>query len=589
LNLQKRTVDDAASQLEKTELNEKTNDAADGENVETTDGAVDGDGRGDRPRQRERKFREPEVVNSRAAMLGEAAAPRKEELVDRRRDTRDRRTNQEGPPPIVNERFAKLAQEEKDKNLEREFARRRDTNNDRDAPPLQVHHSRFAAAAEADRSIPRESSSGPPPVPQNSRFAAAADAYREDKLSREHERAERGAPPPVANSRFAAVAADYGREREERDRERGDRFERRRDDDGGRFGRDVGPPPVPQNSRFAAAMEADADYVPAEMRNQRNNERGDDRGDRFGRGEGDDRRDGRGYGERGGGGGRYGDRGGRYGDRRDATEMELPRGPSWKQAPAADDNAFPPLNKGNVANILAPKKREEETVLPPVAVPLTLPGEDEEAAKARLEKTRLEKEAKAAREKAEEEAKRAEEARLAEEAKDRAAKALEVEASLLNEFISGDKLGADLQQWCTDQAAVLPSVEKLIYHLLTEKEQKNPNPECPWAEPSQYGAALLSLVEDKAYEQMQVLWAIQKYCDSIGFPKLKDEYVVQTMFRAMYKYDLAEAGAFDEWKEDESEENSRGKTTAVIQTVDWFAWLEEDDEDDDEEYEEEEE
>ncbi|KAL3794485.1 hypothetical protein HJC23_013958 [Cyclotella cryptica] len=566
LNLQKRTVDDVASQLETTELNDATDDAAEEEHGETTGGNVDG---GDRPRQRERKFREPEVVNSRAAMLGDAAAPRKEELGDRRRDTRDRRTHQEGPPPIVNERFAKLAQEEKDKNLEREFSRRRD---DRDAalPP-----SRFAAAAEADRSAV-----GPPPVPQNSRFAAAAEAYREDKWSREQERGERGAPPPVANSRFAAVAADYGRERDERDRERGE--------------------------RFAAAMEADADYVPAEMRNQRNNERGEDRGDRFGRGDGDDRRDGRGYGDDrrdgrgygddrrggyggGGGGGRYGDRGGRYNDRRDATEIELPRGPSWKQAPAAEENAFPPLNKGNVANILAPKKREEEVVLPPVAIPLTLPGEDEEAAKARLEKARLEKEAKAAKEKADEEARKAEEARLAEEARNRAAKALEVEATLLNEFISGNKLGADLQQWCADQSAVLPSVEKLIYHLLTEKEQKNPNPECPWAEPSQYGAALLSLVQDKAYEQMQVLWAIQKYCDSIGFPKLNDEYVVQTMFRAMYKYDLAEVGAFDEWKEDESEENSRGKTKAVIQTVDWFAWLEEDDEDDDEEYEEEEE
>jgi hypothetical protein len=75
LNLQKRSVEDAASQLEKTELIDGNEEAAEGENVEAN---VDGEGRGDRPRQRERKFREPEVVNSRAAMLGEAAAPRKE-------------------------------------------------------------------------------------------------------------------------------------------------------------------------------------------------------------------------------------------------------------------------------------------------------------------------------------------------------------------------------------------------------------------------------------------------------------------------------------------------------------------------------
>jgi hypothetical protein len=411
-------------------------------------------------------------------------------------------------------------------------------------------------------------------------------------------------PPPVANSRFASAAADYDRERQVRDMERGggggDRFDRRRDDDGygggGRFGREnVGPPPM-QNSRFAAALDEDPDYVPAEVRQQRDRERaeqGEQRGglggDRFGRGDDDRRGDSRGF---GGGGGRYGDRGGRYDNRGDPNkgEVELPRGPSWKQDPSLSaSNDFPPINKGNVSNILAPKKREEETVLPPMAVPLTLPGEDEEAAKARLEKARAEKEAKAAQEKAEREAKEAEEARLAEEAKARAAKAQEAEATLLDEFISGNKLGDDLKQWCADNAAVLPSVEKLVFHLLSEKEQKNPNPECPWAEASQYGSALLSLVEDKGYEQMQVLWAIQKYCDSIGFPKLNDEYVVQSMFRAMYKYDITEPGAFDEWKEDESEANSQGKMKAVIQTMDWFAWLEEDDEESEEEYEEEEE
>jgi hypothetical protein len=88
---------------------------------------------------------------------------------------------------------------------------------------------------------------------------------------------------------------------------------------------------------------------------------------------------------------------------------------------------------------------------------------------------------------------------------------------------------------------------------------------------------------------MQVLWAIQKYCDKLGFPKLNDEAVVQSMFRAMYKYDLALDDAFEEWKEDVSEEHEQGKINAVIQTVKWFEWLEEDDEEDEEEGAEEEE
>ena len=65
------------------------------------------------------------------------------------------------------------------------------------------------------------------------------------------------------------------------------------------------------------------------------------------------------------------------------------------------------------------------------------------------------------------------------------------------------------------------------------------------------------------------------------------------MFRSMYKYDLAEAEAFDEWKEDESDMYESSKPKTLIQTMNWFEWLEaedesgEDEEDDEEEEEEE--
>ena len=123
--------------------------------------------------------------------------------------------------------------------------------------------------------------------------------------------------------------------------------------------------------------------------------------------------------------------------------------------------------------------------------------------------------------------------------------------------------------------------------VLTEKEKLNPDVECGWAEPSKYGAALLALAEDDLLKQVDVLFGIQKYCDKLGMPKLNDEYVIQAMFRSMYKYDLAGDEAFAMWKEDESDEHSSGKLNAVIQTVDWFNWLEEDDDEDDDEEEEE--
>lgn len=531
----------------------------------------------------------------------------------------------------MNERFAKLAEEEKERNFDREF-RRRDDAADGGGPPQPVMSSRFAAAIEADRSyrdhrkddadaVSPDGGGGPPLMPTNSRFAAAAADYQSERATREMERAERGAPPPMAtNSRFAAAAADNEREREERDRERSDRFGRPSDDRGGgsdrfgrgddhrggeeRFGRNDGPPPM-QNSRFAAAVHGDEDYVPAEVRNQRRMEReeqgqGQGRfgqqeggGGRFGSGQ-DDGGDGRGrFGGDERGGGRYGDRDrgqGRYGRGGDGEVAALPTGPRWKREEEDDRSSFITEKSSRVADILAPKKPREEVVLPPVEAPLTLPGEDEAAAKARIERRKREAEEKAVAERKAAEEEAAKLAAAEAEAAEKAAKASALESKLLNEFSSGNKLGGELQQWCADQGDLLPTVEKLIFHLLSENKD-SPDPECFWASPEKYGTALVSLVAEKGNEQMQVLWALQKFCDSVSFPKINDEYLIQSMFRAMYKYDLAEPGAFEVWKDDESEENSQGKTKAVIQTMDWFTWLEEDDDDegdDDEEYEDEE-
>lgn len=267
--------------------------------------------------------------------------------------------------------------------------------------------------------------------------------------------------------------------------------------------------------------------------------------------------------------------------------MEIPTGPR-RDREYAYENSYPPpqADKGKLAGFLAPKPRDD-LVLAPVEAPLTLPGEDEAAAKARLEKKKREDAEKAAAEQKAAEEAAATLAAAAKGAADQAAKAAALESKLLEEFVSGSKLGEELQTWCSEQASVLPTVEKLIFHLLSTTECEKPDPECGWAEPDNYGTALLSLVEDDAEAQMQVLWAIQKYCDTRGFPKTDDEYLVQVMFRAMYKLDLTEPGAFDLWKDDESEENSRGKMKAVIQTMDWFTWLEEDDDEEEDEEEEE--
>jgi eIF4-gamma/eIF5/eIF2-epsilon len=422
---------------------------------------------------------------------------------------------------------------------------------DRGPPP--VANSRFAAAAEADRDYRRDRDDrGPPPV-ANSRFAAAAEADREYR-NNDHgmSRDDRG-PPPVANSRFAAAAAMAEQEGGYRE------------DGGGRFGRNDGPrgPPIPQNSRFAAAAAADPDYM----------ERGDrERADR-------DRED---YGRRGGFGGRdgydgrgrgdYGDDRGRgdYGDDRkfggDRFD-DLPTGPAATRE-----------SKSSVADLLKPKARPmEENILK-----IPTKGQEDNFLKP-PSKDQAENVLKAPSKESKPASPETKENAGTEAPSTSIPESVDDDA-LLEEFVKGGKQGEDLKAW-VNSLDYVPSVEKLVFHLLTETEKLNPDVECSWAEPSKYGAALVALVEDDILKQMGVLFGVQNYCDKLGMPKLNDEYVIQSMFRAMYKYDLAGDEAFMMWKDDESPEHEAGKINAVIQTVDWFNWLEEDDEEE-EEYEE---
>jgi hypothetical protein len=461
----------------------------------------------------------------------------------------DRENRRErGPPPVVNERFAKMADEEREKVEKR-------------APAPVVQNSRFAAAA-AEMEAERD------------RF----DKEREERRSMRDAEMDNGPPPPPmpVNSRFAAVAADHEIEREremkERDERRADRGEHQRFDRG--MGRgppmdtDGPPPPLKVSSRFAAAVaehevERERETRERDDRRAEREARYGERSNRYEDGGGENRR----FGDGGGGGDR---RFGRRGDRDVEQHSE----------------AFLAKKKTTFVRPEMPKhlqpKKKEEPVLPAGEVILTLPGEDEEAAKARIEKKRREEEEKriAEQKKAEEDAAR----KIVEEAEaaEKAAKAASLEGDLLSGFANGSALGADLQKWCEEQGSFLPSVEKLVYSLLIQTQKDNQDLECSWAEPDKHGAALLSLVGDNTLAQVEVLWGIQKFCNEIGFPKVKNENLVQGMFRAMYKYDLAEADAFDVWKEDMSPAHDLGKGKAIIQTMDWFNWLEEDDEEEEE-------
>jgi len=498
--------------------------------------------------KKDRKRREPKIINSRAAALAEAESGR--EQAPRERRHRDP-PQQRGPPPILNTRFVKLAEEEEEHHPTN--ARDRDSDND--------HHRRN------DRL-----SSGPPPL-QDSRFRRAAESdeqhsNRETPVSPPTDNL--GPPPKIQNSRFAAAAKGFEADKEIEMRERGERR-----NDMGRppsSSEELGPPPLPTNSRFAAAAE---EY---EVEKERENSERDDRrgGNRFGddrggdrgfgdNGRGDDRgfggrgrSDDRGFGgdrggDRGGGGGFGGDRGGdrgggggfggnRGGDRSggsgfggggnrfsqvDHSSLNRDDGNNNSRNSSHDNFSSLGKNRTDLTPPILPKhlqpQKKKEPILPAVSAPLTLPGEDEEAARVRIENKRREEDEKAlAAKRSEEEAslrhKEEEEAEV-----EKRAKAAEVETDLLDSFSSGKRLGSDLAQWCTDQGAILPSVEKIVFHLLTSmtsKEFASPDAECLWAEDKQYGNALVSLVDDNLLLQMQVLFSVQRYCHDQGFPNL---------------------------------------------------------------------
>ena len=486
------------------------------------------------------------MLNARFEKLAEEERDRKSEREPTNR--RDRIPgNDDGPPPVLNSRFAAVAE------ADRLYSRPAD----RGPPP--VANSRFSAAAEADRLYSRPDDRGPPPV-ANSRFAAAADA---DRSSMNQTRDNYVGPPPVANSRFAAAAEADGRSAYNKD-DRGpppvanSRFanaaafaqeEKMKSEDQRReresfYNRDdqkQSRGAVLQNSRFAAAAAADSDYADRETREQSGSRFGDHSDDSYRRNGPNDR-----------------NQGGRLpgaGNRHNPAYDEPPLPPQMTRVdellkPKKQHDVLPPT-KEHEANILKiPEKafkREDETFLSPPSK--------------KMEKSAVSMEGNSS---------------------DVQVISAELIGSFLSEFSSGEKLGEELKEWCVEKKPSQLSIEKLLFHMLKSQEKLNPDPHCGWAEQSKYGAALLYLIAEDINNQMQVLWAIQLYCDTLGFPKLDGESVVQSMFRAMYKYDLADATSFIEWKDDESDDHEKGKMTAIIQTMDWFNWLDEDDDDNDE-------
>ena len=157
-------------------------------------------------------------------------------------------------------------------------------------------------------------------------------------------------------------------------------------------------------------------------------------------------------------------------------------------------------------------------------------------------------------------------------------------ATLLKQFSSGKILGNALAKWCKNMKPVLPSVEELVGTLLEAHRKDNLTGDCPWAEANQFGKAIHVMTRDNEKRQVEILWAIQKFCFNLGFPTIaspsgnKGDFLIDNMFKSMYEYCLVSPKAFFMWSNDNTS-RTIGKTAAVVQSMEWFQWLSEEEHD----------
>merc|ERR1711933_497500 len=148
-------------------------------------------------------------------------------------------------------------------------------------------------------------------------------------------------------------------------------------------------------------------------------------------------------------------------------------------------------------------------------------------------------------------------------------------ANLLKTFF--ETCGEDLVSFINENSTWEPDLETLLFSLLEYYEKEDTS----WVLNEKHGLGLKSLVKvDDSTSQLPLLWAAQRYCNTINFPKnttVKDNetWHIHTLFRVLFEHELVSYETFFVWKDDETISKDVGKTKAIIQTMDWFNWLEE--------------
>ncbi|CAM9717121.1 unnamed protein product [Chrysoparadoxa australica] len=160
-----------------------------------------------------------------------------------------------------------------------------------------------------------------------------------------------------------------------------------------------------------------------------------------------------------------------------------------------------------------------------------------------------------------------------------------VHAAAAKEAVASGKQGTELKEFVLAQDPATSGGALLLAALTSHENAKGG----AWADDSQYGLALKALAGSDKMKQLDVLYGAQQYANDQGFPKFeaKNSNLVTALFMFLYHKDVCEEDAYLEWKDDVND-SVPGKTTAIIQTMFFFEWLEAEEEEEESDEEEEE-
>lgn len=147
-------------------------------------------------------------------------------------------------------------------------------------------------------------------------------------------------------------------------------------------------------------------------------------------------------------------------------------------------------------------------------------------------------------------------------------------------MLSSGKKGAELLEAIKAAGDDAPTGSALLREVLAGLSPEQAA-SLDWLNGKQYGGVIKNLLKGKSSEQKEAVFVVQAYCDSKGYPKVEGDPLIQSLFHAMFDKSLVDEDALLGWRDDDREVGN--KRRALVQTTQFFTWLEEEEDEEEEE------